>query len=95
MAARLATAWLAHGDLAVQLYGAIGQLPAGVYTAQTSAVGVLERVPAPLPPVWCKKSAVYTQLKLCLLGSHLTDPKSPLLGWGRDHSDSLARSRMS
>ena len=22
--------------------------------------------------VWCKKSAVYTQLKLCLLGSHGT-----------------------
>jgi hypothetical protein len=29
--------------------------------------------------VWCKKLAVYTQLKLCLSGSYLTDPKSPLL----------------
>ncbi len=31
--------------------------------------------------VWCKKSAVYTQLKLYLLFLHLTDPKSPFLGY--------------
>ena len=45
--------------------------------------------------VWCKKSAVYTQLKLCLLGSHLTDPQSPLLDCVRYYRDSLARSRIS
>ena len=45
--------------------------------------------------VWCKKSVVYTQLKLCLLGSQLTDPQSPLLGCVSYDRDSLARSRMS
>src|SRR5712691_11852649 len=42
---------IAHGDLAVQLYSAIGQLPAGVYAAQASTPGVPERAPTPLPPL--------------------------------------------
>jgi len=42
---------LARGDLAAQLHSAIGQLPAGMYTAQASAPGVPERAPAPLPPL--------------------------------------------
>ena len=61
-----------------------------------SVVGLLEaRGPQLGFPVWCKKSAVYTQLKLCLLGSQLTDPKSPLLGCVSYYRDSFARSRMS
>jgi hypothetical protein len=50
---------------------------------------------AGVAPVWYKKSAVYTQLKLCLLCSQFTDPQSPLLGCVSYYRDSFARSRMS